>query len=108
MTGTLRAGDIFLCSFPFTSGGASKTRPVLLLFDFGADCLICRITSGPYDGALDVTVTQWRRAGLLKPSTARLSRLVTAEKSLLIKRIGRLADADLRAVRHAWNRNMRL
>jgi len=108
MTGTTKTGDIFICSFPFTSGGFSKSRPVLVLFDFGADCLICRVTSAPYAGLLDIAIRQWRRAGLLKPSVTRLSRVVTAEKSLLTRRIGKLSEGDLRTVKLAWNRHMRL
>jgi mRNA interferase MazF len=89
MTRTLKTGEVFICSFPFTSGGFSKPRPVLLLIDFGQDCLICRITSAAYSGPLEITLNQWRQAGLLKASTARLGRLVTTEKRLLQKRIGR-------------------
>ena len=104
----LKTGDIFICSFPFTSGEFSKPRPVLVLRDLGADCLICRITSAPYTGPLDLAVHLWREAGLQKPSVVRLTRLVTAEKSLLRHRIGKLRNGDLRAIKIAWNKFMRL
>ena len=73
---------------------------VLVLFDLGADVLICRITSVFYSGRLDVELRDWSLAGLEKPSVARLNRLVTAEKSLLTKYLGRLASSDAITRRH--------
>lgn len=107
MTNSLSAGEIFVCSFPFTSGQLSKTRPVLVLFDFRQDVLICRITSKIYSTPFDVQVASWQKAGLLKPSVIRLNRLVTVEKNLLVHRIGRLVSGDLQRVKTAWNRHLR-
>ena len=56
-------GDICLCQFPFTSGAVSKPRPALVLFDLGADAVICRITSVARTGRLDVTLADWGAAG---------------------------------------------
>ena len=50
----------------------------------------------------------WQAAGLLKPSVARLDRLVTAEKSVLIRRLGTLSAVDQRAIRDIWNQHMKL
>jgi hypothetical protein len=77
MIDTFEFGEVFICVFPFTSGEGAKARPVLALMDLGPDCLVCRITSIPHRGVLDVQVSDWREAGLDKPSTIRLSRLVT-------------------------------
>ena len=101
-------GEIFICQFPFTSGSGSKVRPALVLFDFQQDAVICRVTSVPRAGPLDVTLNDWQAAGLLKPSVARLDRLVTAEKTIFLRRLGVLSPADLAAVRSAWNSQMRL
>lgn len=101
-------GEIFICRFPFTDGAVSKSRPVIVLFDLSQDALICRVTSVPLNGPLDVTITDWRPAGLAKPSVARLDRLVTAEKSILTKRLGILSALDEAAIRKAWNQHMRL
>jgi mRNA interferase MazF len=101
-------GEIYVCRFPFTSGTFSKPRPVLVLFDLGVDVLICRITSVFYSGHLDVELRDWSFAGLEKPSVARLNRLVTAEKALLTKYLGRLASSDATAIKTAWNQNMML
>jgi mRNA interferase MazF len=101
-------GDVFLCEFPFTSGSAGKIRPALILFDLKNDAVICRITSVLRNGPLDVKLNDWASAGLLKPSIVRLDRIVTAEKTVLLKRLGTLNDLDLQAVRQSWNQNMRL
>jgi mRNA interferase MazF len=79
-----------------------------VLTDLGADCLVCRITSVPHRSVLDLPVTHWQEAGLEKPSTIRLSRLVTVEKPLLGLRIGRLAREDIDRVRALWNEKFRL
>ena len=76
--------------------------------DLGHDCLVCRITSVPHRTPLDVEVGDWREAGLDKPSTVRVSRLITVEKSILKLRIGRLTHKDARRVRNLWNEKFRL
>ena len=101
-------GKTCVCRFPFTSGRGAKARPVLVIRDLEADCLVCRITSMPHYGFLDYAASESQSAGLDRPSTIRLSRLVTIEKSLLRARIGRLSDADREAVRVLWNEKFRL
>ena len=108
MTSTVEFGEVYVCVFPFTSGQEAKARPVLVLMDLGPDCLVCRLTSVPHRGFLDVRVTNWQEAGLEKPSTIRLSRLLTVEKPLLRLRIGSLARQDLDRVRTLWNEKFRL
>jgi mRNA interferase MazF len=101
-------GEIFICQFTFTSGTVSKTRPVLVLFDREADALVCRVTSAAPKTATDVVLHDWSQAGLLKPSVARLDRLVTAEKTVFLRKLGSLSSADTAAVRAAWNHHLRL
>jgi len=100
-------GEIYLCRFPLTSGAAGKVRPALVRFDLEADALICRVTSQRRTGRLDVSLIDWQSAGLLKPSVARLDRLVTAEQSVLLRKLGILSDADATAIRERWNTLMR-
>jgi len=101
-------GEIHICQFPFTSGELGKPRPVLTLFDLGLDVVICRITSVLRTGPLDVLLADWKREGLALPSVARLDRIVTAEKTLVTRQIGKLSATDEQAVRTAWNQYMRL
>jgi mRNA interferase MazF len=108
MTSTVELGEVYVCVFPFTSGQGAKPRPVLVLMDLGSDCLVCRITSVPHRGFLDLSVSNWQQVGLEKPSTIRLSRLVTVEKTLITLRIGRLVKEDLDRVKTLWNEKFRL
>ena len=62
------------------------------------------VTSEP----LDYAPADWQSAGLDRPSTIRVARLVTIEKSLLRAPIGRLSEADREAVRTLWNQKFRL
>ncbi len=101
-------GEVFISQFPFTSGATSKLRPALVLFDLPQDAIVCRITSVLHAGPLDVPVTDWQAAGLLKPSVARLDRLVTAERTVFVRRLGVLTADDLQKVRTVWNQRMRL
>ncbi len=102
----MKFGEIHICRFPFTSGATSKPRPSLVLFDLGADVIICRITSTSHNGPLDLPVSDWSAAGLAKPSVIRLNRIVTAEKALLHVRLGELSKADQETVRNLWNAKM--
>ena len=102
----MKFGDVYLYTFPFTSGETSKVRPALVLFDLVQDVIICRITSSRKSAPLDVLLDNWSVAGLLKPSRARVDRVITADKRLLSKRLGQLSAADLEAVRAAWNSQM--
>lgn len=101
-------GEIYLCEFPFTSGTHSKPRPALVLFDFEKDAVICRITSVIREGMLEVVLQDWQEAGLAKASVARLSRLVTADKTIFRRKLGELSDRDRQCVQEAWNGSMRL
>lgn len=101
-------GEIYLCQFPFTSGAVSKVRPVPVLFDLQADALVCRVTSAAPRGPADIVLRDWQAAGLLLPSVVRIDRLVTAEKTVFLRRLGSLSAADAAAIRAAWNRTMRL
>ena len=104
----MKFGEVFICRFPFTSGVLSKPRPALVLFDLGSDVVICRITSAHHTGKLDIALADWAAAGLAKPSVIRLNRLVTAEKSLLLRCLGELTATDRELVRAVWNANMAL
>jgi hypothetical protein len=57
---------------------------------------------------MDVAISDWRQAGLAKASVARLDRLVTAEKTILGRKLGKLSSRDEQTIRRAWNQQMRL
>jgi hypothetical protein len=55
---------------------------------------------------LDVSLIEWKSAGLLLPSVVRLDRIVTAERSVFLRRLGVLSRADLTTIRVVWNQHM--
>jgi len=89
------AGEVVLLVFPFTDGGTAKRRPALVLLDTGdSDVVVVRITSQTGTTAADVALDGWRRAGLLIPSTVRLHKVATLQKSLVERKLGRLDARD--------------
>ncbi len=47
-----------------------------------------------------VTLTDWRKAGLIKPSVTKPI-LASIEKRAVIRKLGRLSDADRKSVQNA-------
>jgi mRNA-degrading endonuclease toxin of MazEF toxin-antitoxin module len=64
-----RAGEIWLADIPFTSGLASKVRPVLILWVDANDVVVAAVTSVQPRSASDVPLSDWSKAGLRVPST---------------------------------------
>ncbi|MEP6963789.1 MAG: type II toxin-antitoxin system PemK/MazF family toxin, partial [Acidobacteriota bacterium] len=92
-------GDVVLLAFPFTSSVGAKQRPALVLLDSGdQDILVARITTQSYESPFDSTIQDWRAAGLLGQSIARLHKLAAVEKSLVRRQLGRISPADLAAI----------
>ncbi|MGI8981239.1 MAG: type II toxin-antitoxin system PemK/MazF family toxin [Pirellulaceae bacterium] len=90
-----KPGQIVLVTFPFTTGSTAKNRPALVLVDHGDnDFLLARITTQPHSTATDCPIQDWRGAGLLAPSIARLCKLATLDKSLVKRVIGALQPGD--------------
>lgn len=99
--------DIVLIPFPFTDQTTTKRRPAVIVssrsyHEQRPDVIVMAVTSQVKTpaGAGDVTVTQWEQAGLLKPSAIKPI-LATTEPRLIIKKLGRLRDADRSALKAA-------
>jgi mRNA interferase MazF len=90
-----QAGELVLIRFMFTTGQQAKDRPALVLLDTGdADVVVARVTSRSAIDPMEVTITDWRAAGLLAPSIVRPHKILTADKTLVRRRIGLLQPAD--------------
>ena len=88
-------GDIVLLSFPFTEGTQSKNRPALIVLDTGdEDVVLARITTQNYQTTYDYQVKYWQESGLLAPSTIRLHKIATVDKSLINRPLGKLNTSD--------------
>jgi len=100
-----KSGDVVLVRFPFTSGAGSKLRPALVILDTGDDDLVvARITTHAGLSRFDVALIDWRGAGLLAPSIARLHKLATLEKSDIHRSLGHLQATDRQSVSAALRR----
>ena len=103
-----RAGEIWLAEIPFTSGVASKLRPVLVLWEDATDVVVAAVTKAAPRSPTDVSLQDWAAAGLVVPSTVRLSRLDCLEQVLLRRRFGRISQGDVLLVKAAWLQHIRL
>jgi mRNA interferase MazF len=83
-----QSGEIWLAQIHFTSGVASKIRPVLILWLDGQDAIVAAITSASPRSRTDVVLQDWLAEGLRVASTIRLSRLDCLEQSNLIDNWG--------------------
>ena len=101
-------GDVVITAFPFVSGGTGKQRPASVLIDTGdADVILAVITSKPHRSAFDVKLLGWQQARLLFPSTVRVHKVLTKEKTTIVGVLGKSTAGDLRNVRtrvqQLWN-----
>ena len=79
-------GDIIVLPFPFSDLSANKRRPALVLASLpGDDIVVCQITSqirpDPYSVAIEDT--DFVNGGLKQSSLVRVSRIFTAESSIV-------------------------
>ena len=92
---TYKPGDLVLVAFPYASGAQAKRRPALVILDTGdADVLVARVTTQVIRTPFDLSLKNWKAAGLRMPSTVRLHKLATLEKTLVIARLGSLSSTD--------------
>ncbi len=101
-------GELWLADIPFSSGAASKRRPVLVLWTDAADVVVAAVTSAQPRSTTDVALQNWAAAGLRVASTVRLSRLDCLEQLLLRRRLGVLAPADAGQLKRVWTNEIRL
>jgi mRNA interferase MazF len=103
-TTTFELGDIVLVPFPFTNQTSRKRRPAIVVsnhafHDRRPDLILMAVTSQVRTPLLpgEVHLSAWSAAGLLKPSVAKPV-LMTVQKSLVLRRLGRLEARDRQAV----------
>jgi mRNA interferase MazF len=102
-------GDVILVPFPFTDQSGAKKRPAVVvssdeLHRESIDLVIMAITTqARASSALQVPVSEWQAAGLLRPSVVKPV-FATIERSLVVKTIGALQPNDLDALRNTLRR----
>ncbi len=84
-------GDVIVLPFPYSDLSTSKKRPALVLASLkGDDIILCQITSQLIkdDYSIILNNSDFIKGSLHKKSNIRPNRLFTAEKSLIIRKIG--------------------
>jgi mRNA interferase MazF len=96
-------GDVVLVAFPFADGVTTKQRPAVVILDVGDDdVVVARVTSRTRATEYEISVANWKEAGLLGASTVRLHKLATIGKDRVHRVLGKLSRADAIAARNAW------
>ncbi|MFQ5329284.1 MAG: type II toxin-antitoxin system PemK/MazF family toxin [Thermodesulfobacteriota bacterium] len=104
---TCSFGEIVLVPFPFTDQSDIKKRPAVIVSSNAynrerPDVVIMAVTSqmrsADYFG--DIKISQWREAGLIKPSVIKPV-IATIENGLIIKKLGSLGDKDQSSLKEA-------
>lgn len=92
---TLQTGDVVLIRMQFHQVQGSKIRPALVLLDTGdEDIVAAPITSQPRSTEFDLSLLDWRPAGLNVPSSCRLHKLAVLSKSEVVRKLGSCSAAD--------------
>ena len=98
----LKRGDVVLVPFPFTDLTTEKLRPAVIISvdPQGIDVIIAFISSAVSPKELSETDYLLRqdnpdfvKTGLKKTSTFRMTKLLTIERSRIIRRLGRVSPA---------------
>jgi len=96
----LKRGDVVLVPFPFTDLTTEKLRPAVIisLDPQGIDVIIAFISSVVCPGELSETDYVLRhddadfvKTGLKKTSTFRMTKLLTIERTRIIRRLGKVS-----------------
>jgi mRNA interferase MazF len=93
------AGEIVVIPFPRPDSG--KHRPAFVIADLpGADLILCQITSrGHFDGfSIPLDKSDCERGQVDEPCYIRPQRLFTLEHHLILKSLGKVAEAKLEEV----------
>jgi mRNA interferase MazF len=104
---TITPGDIWIAEILFTSGSASKKRPVIILWLDAQDVIVAAVTSASPRSVTDVILQDWQQSGLRVASVVRLARLDCLEQSLLIARIGHISQADAQQLIDVWSSDVK-
>ncbi len=94
-------GDVVVLPFPFSDLSKSKKRPALVVANLeGDDIILCQITSEARidDYSTVLTTNDFKQGSLNLTSTIRPNRLFTADKSIVLYKIGSLKEPKIKEV----------
>ena len=103
-TTTCRRGQVVVVKVPFSDQAGAKLRPAVVVSPESfhrnlRDVIVCPISSQPRyfekPGPGDRPLKNWKTAGLRYSSTVRVSNIVSVDRSLIARSIGKLGVEDL-------------
>jgi len=100
MPSALARGDVVLTRFPFTDLTGSSVRPALVISDgaIGNDLILAGIssvvrqTAPSTDVLIDTSHPEFKASGLRVASVIRLHKLVTVDRAVVVRRLGRIGN----------------
>ena len=94
-------GDVVVLPFPFSDLSKSKKRPALVVSDLiGDDLILCQITSESRvdDYSIVLGNEDFNEGSLNLTSMIRPNRLFTADKSIILYKVGSLKENKIKEV----------
>ena len=94
-------GDVVVVPFPFSDLTQTKRRPALIVANLsGDDLILCQITSQNVRDSYSVAITNtdFNNGGLNKNSNVRPNRIFTADRKIIIYKVGQLKSKKLAEV----------
>ena len=97
-------GDVVVVPFPFSDLSQAKKRSALVIANLkGDDLILCQITSQKVKDSYAITITSedFESGSLKQTSNVRPNRIFTADKSIILYKIGRLKKRKIEEVTQA-------
>ena len=94
-------GDVVVVPFPFSNLREAKRRPALIVNTLpGDDLILCQITSRTVtdSDAVPIEDRDFAAGSLKQPSNIRPNRLFTADRAIVLYRVGCVRDVKLEEV----------
>jgi len=105
----MKQGDIVTISFPYTNLKIAKKRPALVVsnenFHKSNDLLLVGISTkpGPLSHSIKISNKSLSEGRLLKESYVKFTNVMSFEKRLVLKKIGRLSPETVSKVYQKFN-----
>ena len=99
-------GNVVIIPFPFSDLSDSKRRPALVLADLqGNDIILWQITSQNSRDYFSINLdsSDFENGSLPVNSLIRPNRIFTADKNIIIRKVGKISNDKLNSVYNALN-----
>ena len=90
----IKIGDLWWVHFPFSESRNIKRRPALVIDNDTIAILTVYVTSQDKSSPYSIEITNWKEAGLSKPSWIRIDKIVKLHESSIDRKIGELSSSD--------------